>query len=116
MDTFAMIVYCVVIIGLGYYYYKQWSSYSEEQSNATWPPTIYDCPDYWTSEKVGDKTVCKNTFDIGHCPVGKTGLPISQGTVDFSGANYKGENGDYNKCKWTKQCNASWDGVDSQCA
>ena len=62
------------------------------------------------------KKVCKNTFDIGHCPVGKTGLPISQGTVDFSGANYKGENGDYNKCKWTKQCNASWDGIDSQCA
>ena len=107
--TIAIITLIVLLTWIGYGMYKN-------ETNAKFPPVSSDCPDYWTSEKVGDKTVCKNTFDIGHCPVGKTGLPISQGTVDFSCANYKGENGDYNKCKWTKQCNASWDGIDSQCA
>ena len=116
MDSFAKIIYLVVILGLGYYYYTQWKKFKEEQDKAVWPPITYECPDYWTSEIRGNKKVCKNTFDLGHCPSNRNGLPISQGTVNFNSDIYTGEDGNYNKCKWAKKCNVSWDGIDGNCA
>ena len=53
----------------------------------------------------------------GHCPIGKTGVPVSQGTVDFNKPTYtSSKDGDYNKCKWAKKCSVSWDGIDDKCA
>ena len=102
-----------VVVGLGYYYYNQYKKYKEEQNKLTWPRQISECPDYWIKNSDGS---CENTFNLGHCPRGSNGLPIPRGKVNFSKAVYQGENGQYNKCRWAKRCETSWEGVDKLCA
>lgn len=115
MDTFAKVVFGISVIILLYYYYRQYKSFQEEKKNDTWPPVVYECPDYWVTEKVGDKNVCKNSFNLGKCPSsGEKTIP--GGTVSFNKNMYKGNQGDYQKCTWAKSCGVSWDGIDNKCA
>ena len=113
MERFNQILIAVVVIGLGVYYYRQYKNWKDEQDKLTWPRNIQECPDYWVSM---GKNKCKNVFNIGHCPRGRTGLPKPQGVVNFSSKIYQGENGNYNKCRWAKGCNNSWEGIDKLCA
>jgi hypothetical protein len=113
MENFTKILIGAIVIGLAYYYYKQFKNYSDEQDKLTWPREISECPDYWVKT---DKGACRNQFNIGHCPRGSNGLTTPQGIVDFNTNVYKGENGNYNKCRWAKRCAASWEGIDNLCA
>lgn len=113
MDNFSKILTVVVVVGLGYYYYNQYKKFQEEQDKLTWPRHINSCPDYWVKTPEGR---CRNQFNIGHCPRGSNGLPTPQGTVSFQSNIYKGEAGNYNKCRWAKRCAASWEGIDNLCA
>ena len=122
MDTFTKIVVAVVVVGLLFYYYKQYATFRKEQKLATWPPVIYSCPDYWTAEpKPGNPKlrVCKNTHDLGQCPVDTSGALQSQGIVDFNMDRFSPKKPQENilkKCQWAKECGVSWDGIDDKCA
>lgn len=113
MDNFTKILIGVVVISLAVYYYRQYKNWSDEQAKLTWPRNMPECPDYWVSTGGGK---CKNVFNIGHCPKGRDGLPIPQGEANFSSRVYQGANGNFNKCRWAKRCNNSWEGIDKLCA
>ena len=70
------------------------------------PRNVNSCPDYWVKTKNGN---CKNQFNIGLCL-------LPQGEINFNEPRYQGENGKYEKCRWARTCEASWEGVDNLCA
>lgn len=135
MDTLSIILYILVFAGIIYYYYNKLQQYKSEKSGQTWPLNINPCPDYWTNTKDGK---CVNKFNIGRCPMKDDGSFMRDGTVDTSlwdmekpklapdladdpamveEANKKHEQAvNLKKCKWTKKCGVSWEGIDSLCA
>lgn len=119
-DNEKLLFYLTVLLVLGavaflvFYYYRQWRNYKEVRDSLTWPRSISNCPDFWVEERKG---VCRNVHDLGKCPNNpQTSQILSNATVDFNGTAYKGPNGPVNKCKWTKLCNVSWEGVDNLCS
>ena len=114
MDTVSIVLFAGAFIFLAVYYYRQWSAYKEEQDKLTWPRMVLPCPDFWVHEGNG---VCRNVHNIGKCPNDpQTGRLDPNQTVAFNGALYDGANGKENKCKWTKRCGATWEGIDNLCA
>ncbi len=96
----AFVLGCVYL----YNYYKAFKA----KLMATQAQLVTNCPDYW--ESVGDK-VCKNVNFLGSC----ANTTLSN-TVDFSGEIFTNSNtGDYAKCKWAKECNMPWSGIDRIC-
>lgn len=128
MDTFSMILLICAVLFVVVYYYNQYSNWSTIQSTLTWPREYNQCPDYWISKGNG---LCQNTKNIGKCPLDSKGVLVPNGTVDFKpivggvSANPLNEevfNQEMNtpanlvkKCKWTKQCGSTWEGVDHLC-
>ena len=127
MDKFTIALILGAVVFLIYYYYKQYQSWKTQESSLTWPRSYADCPDYWSNN---GQHVCENTFNLGSCPVGQGG-PEPQGTVDFKSivggvpsnndavALRKQMTNDLaleKKCRWAKQCSATWEGVDKLCA
>lgn len=101
------------------------------------PPTVEECPDYWTTSNYlhADDSKCKNTefgccsdyatpktdAEGSNCPV-KCYNTQQLGTVsstctskpiemDFTGDMYTGTDGVCNKKKWATQCGITWDGI-----
>ncbi len=113
METFTKVLIAVCVVLLGMYYWRQWKQFKEEQATMTWPRVVSPCPDFWVHN---GNNVCKNQFNLGLCPKDNKSMTVPQGTVDFNGNNYKGTDGNLNKCKWAKQCSVSWEGIDNLCA
>ena len=116
MDKFNIILIVVSIIFLITYYWRQYKKWQKEQEGLTWPRNLSECPDYWVNE---GKSICRNIHNLGNCPSGPSGQ-ITQGTVDFKGITGSSNTGTRNsllqKCRWTKRCNSTWEGVDKLCA
>lgn len=112
MDTYTMLVIAVFTLLMLIFYYHQYKRYITEKENIKFPPEINACPDYWV-HLGGNK--CQNKFNLGTCPKDDNGKFIKNGTIDFSSELYQGKDGDFNKCKWTKRCNTTWEGLDNLC-
>ena len=112
MDTIYKILFVVLVGLLIYYYYQQYTSYTETQSTLTWPRKISECPDYFISDGKGG---CKNTYNLGTCP-SVDGVLQPNATVKFDSAEFTGDDAKYNKCRWAKNCQVSWEGIDTSCA
>ena len=112
MDTIYKVLLGILVVCLIYYYYKQWKSYSKHQSKLTWPRKISECPDYFISDNNGG---CKNTYNLGTCP-SENGVLLPNSVVKFDTAEFSGDDAPYNKCRWAKDCQVSWEGVDNLCA
>ena len=127
MDTFTKTIIILSIIFLFYYYYKQYKNWKDEQDKLTWPNEYNQCPDYWVNE---GNHICKNVKNLGRCPLNDKGQLHKNGNIDFKLVSGIPNNTDINKlddtmnsntslmkkCKWSKQCNSSWEGVDKLCA
>ena len=112
MDTIYKILFFVLLAGLLYYYYQSYQSNAASQANKTWPRKISECPDYFISNNKGG---CKNTYNLGTCP-SVDGVLQPNSVVKFDTSEFTGDDGDYNKCRWAKNCNVSWEGIDKLCA
>ena len=127
MDTFTIILVVLSITFLSYYYYKQYKNWKDEEEKLTWPREYNRCPDYWVHD---GHHICKNVNNIGRCPLNRNGKLNKNGDVDFKLVSNvpdnnniekldQGMNSDMSlmkKCKWSKQCNSTWEGVDKLCA
>ena len=90
------IVATVILIGsLTFIGYAMWDA----QHNATFPPVISACPDYWTAK---DNNICINSKNLGN-PLVKS--------KDFSDDLYKGDAGLCRQKEWANAHNLSWDGI-----
>ena len=93
--VFLIIILCIV----GYYM-------SISNKNQTYPPSIADCPDYYSLDSAGS------------CKIG-TNIIASQTTCnveDFKHAKYKKEGIDFTsglcaKKMWANKCEVTWDGI-----
>ena len=113
MDTFTKILILCSVIVLAGYYINQYRKFLQQQEKLTWPRNISPCPDYWVHE---GNNVCKNMYNVGTCPKGNDGVPVVQGSTNFGSKIYTGGDGKYQKCRWAKKCNISWEGIDKLCA
>lgn len=113
MDTTTKVFLIFAATFLFLYYWRQYSNYVSELNKLTWPRRINPCPDYWVHE---GNNVCRNSFNIGKCPLGNNGQLSPNATIDFNGSIYNGMDGSLNKCKWAKKCENSWEGIDKLCA
>jgi len=112
METIYKVLFFVGIAALIYYYYQQNKVATEAQSTLSWPRNISECPDYFLSDGQGG---CKNTYNLGTCPA-VDGVLQPNATVRFDTSEFTGDDASYNKCRWAKNCNVSWEGVDKLCA
>jgi len=112
MDTLTIVLMLAAIGAIVYHYYKQYKAMQDAADIATWPVKTPSCPDYWVHE---GNNVCKNVFNVGSCPKDGSGLPIPKGVVDFGQKRFQGKEGKYEKCRWAKKCQASWEGIDKEC-
>jgi hypothetical protein len=96
--TAATIILILALCFIGLALYRQ-------KYNSKFPPIIANCPDFWTDVSIsGNGSDCKDMTP----PLGNASCPR---TMDFSSANWSGNNGPCSKSKWAKQCNLSWDGI-----
>ena len=113
MDTLVTVLSVIGFMCVALYYYKQYKNFVMEQQKQTWPIHIATCPDYWVHE---GNNKCKNMFGVGNCPRNQNNEATVGGSVDFSSDLYQGQDGHFEKCKWAKRCNNSWEGIDKMCA
>ena len=124
MDTFTKILIGAAVIYLIYYYYQQYKKWKKIQATVTWPKEYSICPDYWTHE---GNHICKNLNNLGKCPGGPTGL-VQGGLVDMKsiagGVKGQGDALDQamleavplnKKCRWARNCETPWEGIDKLC-
>lgn len=96
-------VILMIFIVMGTYYYYLFREYKKTEEALKKSKMTPQCPDYWKT--VGNNR-CQNVKNIGRCNLG------GQNTMDFSDKLYAE---DINKCKWSKFCEASWEGIDHLC-
>tara|TARA_B110000238_G_C15820066_1_gene308177 strand:+ start:94 stop:423 length:330 start_codon:yes stop_codon:yes gene_type:complete len=96
------VIVSVLIVYFVYDFYK-----NKQNKKTPFPPWKSLCPELW--EVVG-KNKCKNVNKIGNCSI--TGDMI----MDFNDPIFKDKKkGNYFRCKWSKECGVSWDGIDNLC-
>lgn len=96
-------VIIIILVSMGTYYYYLFREYRKTEDALKKSRLVPQCPDYWKT--VGNNK-CQNIKNIGRCNLG------SQNVMDFSDKLYAK---DVNKCKWSKFCEASWEGIDHLC-
>jgi len=96
-----MIKLAVFILIVGYFFYKNY----KKTHNTSFPPWPAKCPDHWAVTKQG----CYNKKKIGKCNLNPNEVQ------DFKDSIFKGEDSLYFKCKWAKNCETPWEGIDTLC-
>ena len=96
-------VIIMIFVVMGTYYYYLFREYNKTEDALKKNKLVPQCPDYW---KTIDNNKCQNIKNIGRCNLG------SNNVMDFSDKLYAE---DVNKCKWSKFCEASWEGIDHLC-
>jgi len=93
MVAIVFLIISLIFIGHSLYNNKQ---------NATYPPVVADCPDYWLDMSSGDGKRCVNAKNLGTC---------DKKEMNFSSSFWTNSDGLCHKYKWAKSCNLAWDGV-----
>ena len=97
-ETFVVSIAIITLIAL-----LTWIGYTmyNHEHSAQFPPVSSVCPDYWKSEKIGNKQKCVNVKGLGKCP----------GPLDLSNTRFIGSHGFCNKETWARQCGVTWNGI-----
>jgi hypothetical protein len=103
-----------IVIAFVVYSVIQIRNENKIESSLRFPPWPAKCPDFWSVE--GDENIlkCRNVYNIGKCK-NFDGVNPDSNVMDFSEDIFKGENGMYYKCDWSRKCEAPWEGVDKTC-
>lgn len=104
MDNTEKMIYGIIVVFMLFRYYNRYRKYINDQLKLTWPPEIDICPDYW--EDIGNNR-CKNNIGLGKCYNQRNNNIMNFGK-DYLKTKEQ-------KCKWTKACGLSWEGVDITC-
>lgn len=88
----ASILVVLMLAFIGYMLYKA-------KSQVQFPPSIAQCPDYWT---VSNDNTCTNVLNLG------SGC---ESPIDFSGPQWQGTTGMKAKYNWANNCGITWQGV-----
>lgn len=102
----AISIVVIIVLGFLIHGFFEYRNEQKKKSNVKFPPFPSKCPDYW--EVKGDG-LCDNVHKVGLCKAGNDTV------MDFNDPIFKGKEGIYRKCNWSKQCGAPWEGVDSIC-
>lgn len=98
--VFAIIVLIIILILVGF-------ALSKSKKEATWPPIVSNCPDYWM-DLSGNGTACFNEQGLGTCNIPSDD---DKNVMNFNVSPYNTAEGGCAKYNWAKNCGVSWDGV-----
>lgn len=96
-----VIITSSVLLAIGLFIIWGLLKYRKEKEQ--WPPIVANCPDYM-DDIYGDGTSCMNPKNLGTC--GNDAMNFTTNT--FSSP--------CDKSKYVKNCNLSWDGIQSLCS
>tara|TARA_B100001057_G_scaffold475327_1_gene541995 strand:+ start:776 stop:1153 length:378 start_codon:yes stop_codon:yes gene_type:complete len=105
-----LFIFLVMIVYYSFRYYKT----TQEQKLLDRQKIPSLCPDYWklstgvNPNEENPDIICKLEGNEFMGKIGRCG-----NSQDFSGDIFKE---DINKCKWSKLCDAPWEGIDNLCA
>lgn len=107
----------LIILGVGVYLFLQMKKMTKPKTSMREGKLSVlkypECPDLFEIIDENGKKMCKNTFKIGKCNNTSQNDKISAFFEDeFFLDKMKG---DYRKCLWSKDCEASWDGIERLC-
>jgi hypothetical protein len=100
--TVATVLLIIILVVIGV-------SLSKAKENNIWPPIVGKCPDFWVDIS-GNGEACFNSHSLGTCNIPSE---ENKNTKNFNQAPFIGANGDCHKYNWAKQCNITWDGINS---
>ena len=100
-----LIIAIVLLIGTLIFLGSMMSSNSKQ---ASWPPKVAGCPDFWEEKGATDAQgnsilKCNNIHSLGKSSCNKL--------MDFSSDAWNGSEGECRKSKWAKGCDLTWDGI-----
>jgi hypothetical protein len=111
-------VLCVVII-IGFFIYsylkylnkKSLSSFRQNTGQSKNNIDFPECPDFFEVIDNNGKKVCKNTYKLGKCRIDN-----DHNTVSFDDELFNNiKNGNYYKCRWSKECDTPWQNIERLC-
>jgi hypothetical protein len=91
----------LILLGISAY------TFSQVSSEATWPPIVANCPDYWV-DLLGDGKACYNSKSLGSCNIPKTD---DKNVMNFDISPFNGDDGACKKYDWANKCGVTWDGI-----
>jgi hypothetical protein len=108
--SFIIAIIVIFLVFMGIYIYRSYKSFkTQKDEELGYRLRIADCPDYW--EKVGPKK-CRNKLKVN----GKCNLSIDNDIIDFDNDIFNNKKlGDKMKCKWAKDCDVVWSGINNLC-
>ena len=95
VSTIAIIILIVSLCFIGIMLYRQ-------NNVLSYPPVIANCPDYWDASG----NMCINSMNLGNS---RCSVPM-----DFTTAQWSGNNSTCAKYTWATSCNLTWDGITNQ--
>lgn len=109
-SSFIIAIIVIFLVFMVIYIYRSYQSFkSQKDEELGIRMRISDCPDYW--EKVGPKK-CRNKLKVN----GKCNLSLDNDTIDFDNDIFNNKKlGDKMKCRWAKDCNVVWSGINNLC-
>lgn len=109
-SSLVIAIIVIFLIFMGIYVYRAYQSFKDEKNKElSMQNTMADCPDYW--EKVGPKK-CRNKLKVN----GKCNLSIDNDVIDFDNDIFNNKKlGDKMKCRWAKDCEIVWSGINNLC-
>ena len=99
----------LIIILFAVKIYLDYTKFNKLTESSSFPPWPAKCPDYWTviEDDDDDEIKCQNNHNIGICKTGDDNV------MNFDDAVFKGGQGKFHKCSWSKQCKSPWEGIDN---
>jgi hypothetical protein len=115
-STFQKVILSIAIILLVILLIVINMSLSNATASIVWPPVSTSCPDYWVDiGTTGSGSGCFNSQSIGTCNLPVAGAtaaaPGSTVLKNFTGVEFKGNDGLCAKRKWATNCGVTWDGL-----
>jgi len=103
----------IIIVTFIIYIYLEIKSLSKQKTSTLKTKLNYgDCPDFFETITRDGKKYCKNTYKLGSCANAKDNNTISFEDEELFTDNV---NGNKMKCKWSKECDIPWNGIDRLC-
>lgn len=108
--SFIIAIIVIFLIFMGIYVYKTYKAFEKKKiEESKLRQIITDCPDYW--EKVSPNK-CRNTLRVN----GNCNMTVDNNTMDFDNEIFNNKKlGNKMKCRWAKDCNITWSGINNLC-
>lgn len=112
VQTTSLLSVIIIVVFIIYIYVEIKSINKNNTVNMKTKLTYGECPDFFETMTRDGKKYCKNTYKLGSCAKSEDNNIISFEDDELFTDDV---NGNIMKCKWSKECDIPWNGIDRLC-